>query len=511
MPVELPLLEQPARHGFSLRVTGLIPNAHALMPGRAPRAGEQYRFHFDMAKCIGCKCCVVACNEQNGNPAELNWRRTGEIEGGVYPLAQRWHLSMGCNHCLEPSCMIGCPVEAYTKDAVTGIVDHNPDICIGCQYCTWNCSYGVPQYNPERGVVGKCDMCHGRLDDGLPPACVNACPEHAIAIEIVDMAEWRRNHVSADAPGLPSSADSLSTTRVSMPPAISRTAGRVDVDRVDLDRVDLDRVRPQDPHWSLVIVLVLTQLAVGVAATLWLLGLSNVMLAAWAGALPLGIAAFGLGLAPLHLGRPVYAWRAVRNWRRSWLSREVLALSLFAGAASVYAVALWLDLQFAGVAGAATLIAGLAGLTSSAKIYMVPARPAWNMPFTLSDFFLTAAVLGPRLVLAAGLGDGKWIVGIAIAASAAQLANSFARLIKMSRSAVHEMNASARLTTGPLRPALVGRLVCMALALALVAVSPIPAFLFALAAETLGRYLFFASVVPKSMASTYLTPKEAAA
>jgi nitrite reductase (NADH) large subunit len=26
------------------------------------------------------------------------------------------------------------------------------------------------------GVVGKCDMCHGRLKDGNKPACVNACP-----------------------------------------------------------------------------------------------------------------------------------------------------------------------------------------------------------------------------------------------------------------------------------------------------------------------------------------------
>src|SRR5688572_31716269 len=43
------------------------------------------------------------------------------------------------------------------------------DACIGCQYCTWNCSYGVPQYNPERGVVGKCDMCHGRLSIGQTP------------------------------------------------------------------------------------------------------------------------------------------------------------------------------------------------------------------------------------------------------------------------------------------------------------------------------------------------------
>jgi len=51
--------------------------------------GEQYRFHFDMTKSIGCKCCVVACNEQNGNPAEINWRRVGEIEGGRYPNTHR--------------------------------------------------------------------------------------------------------------------------------------------------------------------------------------------------------------------------------------------------------------------------------------------------------------------------------------------------------------------------------------------------------------------------------------
>src|SRR5688500_12229891 len=49
------------------------------MPARALEPGEQYRFHFDMKKCIGCKCCVVACNEQNGNPASINWRRVGDI------------------------------------------------------------------------------------------------------------------------------------------------------------------------------------------------------------------------------------------------------------------------------------------------------------------------------------------------------------------------------------------------------------------------------------------------
>ncbi|WP_456452087.1 hypothetical protein [Hydrogenimonas sp.] len=32
------------------------------------KPGQQYRFHFDMTACMGCHCCEVACNEQNGNP-----------------------------------------------------------------------------------------------------------------------------------------------------------------------------------------------------------------------------------------------------------------------------------------------------------------------------------------------------------------------------------------------------------------------------------------------------------
>ncbi|MDO8793524.1 MAG: 4Fe-4S dicluster domain-containing protein, partial [Vicinamibacterales bacterium] len=192
--MSLPLLDRAIRDDAGLvRLSKAVPGQaklrviadaparepRTLMPERGPAEGEQYRFHMDMGACIGCKCCVVACNEQNGNPASINWRRVSEMEGGFYPLAHRSYLSMGCNHCLEPTCLAGCPVDAYAKDGVTGIVQHSADACIGCQYCTWNCSYGVPQYNPERGVVGKCDMCQGRLSLGQSPACVTACPEGA--------------------------------------------------------------------------------------------------------------------------------------------------------------------------------------------------------------------------------------------------------------------------------------------------------------------------------------------
>ena len=87
---------------------GVAPSlVEALIPSRPLEPGEQYRFHFDMTKCIGCRSCEVACNEQNGNPADIKWRRVGELEGGIWPETQRMYLSMGCNHCLSADCLKG--------------------------------------------------------------------------------------------------------------------------------------------------------------------------------------------------------------------------------------------------------------------------------------------------------------------------------------------------------------------------------------------------------------------
>ena len=40
----------------------------------------------------------------------------------------------------------------------------------------WNCPYGVPQYNPDRGGVGKVRHMLQAGDGGTEPACVKACP-----------------------------------------------------------------------------------------------------------------------------------------------------------------------------------------------------------------------------------------------------------------------------------------------------------------------------------------------
>ena len=84
---ELVCIVAPSPHRSLIQIE---TEPQPLFPARPLEAGEQYRFHFDMTKCIGCKCCVVACNEQNGNPAAINWRRVGEVEGGHYPNTQRY-------------------------------------------------------------------------------------------------------------------------------------------------------------------------------------------------------------------------------------------------------------------------------------------------------------------------------------------------------------------------------------------------------------------------------------
>ena len=504
----LPLLESDLL--YRPEPTGLVQLrvVPELIPGRPLSAGEQYRFHFDMTKCIGCKCCVVACNEQNGNPAAINWRRVGEIEGGHYPHTQRHYLSMGCNHCIEPSCMTGCPVEAYTKNSITGVVEHSADACIGCQYCTWNCSYGVPQYNPARGVVGKCDMCHNRLADGMSPACVQACPEGAIAIEIVNVAQWRADYLDANAPGLPSADDSISTTRITLPANLAPGTGRVDT----------QRIHPEDPHLPLVFMLVLTQLAVGAFGVLWLLDLLGHTGRLWISAMAsLTLAGLSLGASTLHLGRPIYAWRAMRGLRTSWLSREVLGLSLFAGIAAVFAGMLAINLPGRTWIGLATAVFGAAGLTCSARIYVVRARPAWCSGYTIAEFFATALMLGPLFVRAMPVSGTPWIAWMAAAGGAAQLITQTSKFLWLSHSETFELRASSRLISGRFRTLFLIRLgilltagIVAPLALHGSAIA-VAAFVLALAGEWVGRWLFFVTVVPKNMAAAFPATMKVAA
>jgi formate dehydrogenase iron-sulfur subunit len=438
-------------------------------------AGEQYRFAFAMDACVGCHSCEAACAEQNGLPPEIAWRRVGEIEGGEFPETRRFHLSMSCNHCLEPACLEGCPTEAYVK-LDNGVVQHKADECIGCQYCTWNCPYSVPAFQPDRRIVTKCDLCLPRLEEGRAPACVDACPTFAITVEKVDVAAWRADHSAADAPNLPPSGLTLSTTRIVLPADVPlETYGGGEW-----------ALRPEDPHWPLVWLTLLTQVAVGTTATA--VGGVERLVAA-------GLACTALAASLLHLGRPAHAWKALRNLRRSWLSREVLLFGCYGGlAAAAVVVPALVPLALA---------TGLAGVFASGRLYVVPGRPAWHSPLTIVRFFATALAVGPLLT-----GRPGW----AVAGIALQVVATLANLVRLRRDRRIEGWGTLRLT----RQRFSRHVLAMAAgwvggaALALLGL-PLVALPLVALAEGIGRYLFFVTVVPLDMPGSFARSAKRAA
>lgn len=500
--------------------------------------GEQYRFHFDMGKCIGCKCCEVACHEQNNNPAAVKWREVGELEGGSFPTTARLYVSMACNHCLEPTCLSGCPTDAYYKDPTTGAVRMREESCIGCGYCTWNCPYEAPQFNPERNIVTKCDFCHNRLTQGLQPACVASCPSGALQVEAVHQKEWLEDFSEANAPGVPDAALTVSTTRMSLPKKITAV----------LSRSDHYRLKPEKPHFSLNGMTVLTQISVGAFLSLFFIEIAaelaelSFMLQKFLKMAPvavLGIATMALTTSVFHLGRPLFAFRALKMVKRSWLSREILFFSLFALLAGPYAALRWhgplVGSQLLMGLGLLIAVMGMAGIYCSAKIYMVPARPSWNTVRTPIAFFATALFLGPLTILflmtlqtpslsLSLLSNGSGLViqglaGVTVGAALLQLSAILIKFFHILNEEEPELRGTAQLLSQRFRTAFLLRMGCLAFAmvgvpLSLLGLAPpgesallprcLGAFLvIGLAGEFIGRHLFYVTVVSKKRPEGY--------
>ena len=166
---------------------------------------KQMAFYFDASACIGCKACQIACKDKNDLPLGVLWRRVFEYGGGdwveqdgikVPSLLFSYYLSSACQHCENPVCRDVCPVQAITKRD-DGIVILDNEKCIGCRYCEWACPYGAPQYNEEINAMTKCDFCYDLQDQGLNPACVDACVMRCLDYGELD--ELRQKYGDLDA------------------------------------------------------------------------------------------------------------------------------------------------------------------------------------------------------------------------------------------------------------------------------------------------------------------------
>ncbi len=527
----------------------LSPNIHGF---RTDGRETQTRFHFRMDLCIGCHACEVACNEQNGLPTDTAWRRVGEVEAGTFPDTKRFFISSGCNHCLDAPCMKGCPVDAY-QVTKRGTVIHLDDVCIGCQYCVWNCPYQVPIFQKDRNIVTKCDLCTNRLDQDLDPACVHACPAHAIQIETLPLSEVFKTLVEEGrGPDMPDPMISMSSTKITLPKEMRE--GMQEGMRIeDFRKPDREFVKPEDPHTPLIWMTLLTQLGFGGFTFIFIVD----MLCRFLGSDPLvdktmgwfspsliGIIGLSLAASTLHLGRPVYAVRAIKNWRTSWLSREVIALSAFAGIAFLYSASLFLSAYFSAVPGwlhdslrftlgFLTVITGFFGIFASSMLYRVPARPAWNVLKTTVDFFLASCILGP-VVFIVSVGVSAWILTETpeIFVRLCQAASVFSLVLLLCKAALHsyhlktwrespafELSATVRLYEKYFRGLRYFKTVSLVLALFFLfrlmegSVRPTDSAFLMFSGIALvllssvcwvDRYLFFVTVVPKNIPGNFL-------
>lgn len=212
------------------------------------------------------------------------------------------------------------------------------------------------------------------------------------------------------------------------------------------------------------------------------------------------------------------------------MSREAAAFLAFAFLGAVAAGAAVLE-GLAGDAGsraaavllALTTAAGLTGIASSAGIYRIPARPAWDTWRTPAQFFLTVLFLGGSGSLTAALAvhltsglpiepAAVWCCGIAaLGAAACQAFIPWTLVASGLASEESPLRGAALLLTRQLgrvfwsRTLLLGASAASTLAALLqqepgtsLALSAC-ALAAGLGAEVAGRYLFFVTVVPRNM------------
>ena len=134
----------------------------------------KYAMILDSSKCINCRACVIACQQENGVPYgdARNW-----VKQGPDDMPSLVHFQPGnCMQCDEPLCVTACPTGATWKDDVDGIVKVDTTLCIGCGSCIQACPYGARYRDDSMGVVDKCNYCPRLREMGQEPACVAVCP-----------------------------------------------------------------------------------------------------------------------------------------------------------------------------------------------------------------------------------------------------------------------------------------------------------------------------------------------
>ncbi|MDR1359075.1 MAG: 4Fe-4S dicluster domain-containing protein [Coriobacteriales bacterium] len=160
---------------------------------------EHYGFAFDAENCIGCHTCQVACKDVHNLAVGENFRTVRTFTTGSGYTPRMYHLSLACNHCEAPACLLACPEAAFFRDEL-GLVLIDGERCTGCGACVDACVYGAITLLSS-GVAAKCDGCLSLRRKGEAVSCVASCPQRVLEFKPI------RELLSAYAGGDPVTAD----------------------------------------------------------------------------------------------------------------------------------------------------------------------------------------------------------------------------------------------------------------------------------------------------------------
>jgi Fe-S-cluster-containing dehydrogenase component len=188
--------------GISRRAAlkGVLVAGSAAMGGRSVNAAvltappDAVGLLYDATLCIGCKACMVACNEANGLPADTAvspaalYHKPIDLSARAKTVIKLYkdgdahsYVKAQCMHCIEPACASACMLGALKKRDF-GVVSYNVEYCVGCRYCEVACPFNVPKFEWASATprIVKCELCKERLAVGKQPACSEVCPRKAV-------------------------------------------------------------------------------------------------------------------------------------------------------------------------------------------------------------------------------------------------------------------------------------------------------------------------------------------
>lgn len=414
-------------------------------------AGEtsavRFGFVIDNRRCIGCHACTVACKSEHDVPLGVNRTWVKQVETGTFPDVHRSFHVLRCNHCADAPCVEICPVSAlYVRP--NGIVDFDNGRCIGCKGCLQACPYDALYIDPRNDTAAKCNFCSHRVERGLQPACVVACPEQAIvAGDLQDPGSFIAQLVASQPvqvrkpekgtrPSLyyidgerealdPMAADNRRCTTTDRPSDRRPLEALGVIGEVGRSRVSYDAPKNAPPWgWHVSAYLLTKALAAGLlmlplaAQLLPGPGVQREMLLA-CGVASLIFQAATAALLVADLQRPDRFLNVLlRGNPTSWLVRGAWILTALGGASTLWLVSTWLGWGAATPAGWITLLLSPAAAIYTAFLFaQAKGRDLWQsrlQPLHMGLHGLVAGAAGV-LLLAEVFGGGgadiaRWVL-----------------------------------------------------------------------------------------------------